>query len=617
MKKIIAALVASVMMVGFTAPTFAAINPTNIDESSSKVNIYKKVWKQVNEKDIHAGVVGFFAWVHIDGTIYSVALSQLRKHGDPSKAFADIVGVQVAADQAANLVGALENVVDSNSQKIVEIREVERIVTVLVEVMGPERIVEIERIVTERVEVEVEVIREVIRTVTNTVTVEVPGPTITIDNTDNSRIAELEEANTELRNFIGTWNPEGEDLDNRQFLNSFSEVYQGVAMTYGFDAIPEDSFRGLTGSLAVAVSNLHHALMDIDQQLDTIKMQIDRAAEVELPGNVVNEFGFSSSLDWDALTTVEKATRIADKLPEIIGEFSILASQVNAAGAANVGFVATETGWEVRLPTSTDVTFNTVLENLRENEEELGINLANVVDADTLAMAIEDALLSAQTSERTTIIGRLNQITGVDIANDASNARIKTVIENAIAGAVQLAVPNAVLYAAQRDAASDGIFAATGVRIMFGAQATANQAAVEKAINDAIARGVTTPAGVVNALEAAAAANPFLSYTRGQELIPFVQEEVRERLDFELPAGQEFGNSDFFDSVRETYAPTSLADVVESYNSRIINEMLHLDAMTITIEQAIHEAYNHGYQDGYAEGYKDGFHDGYAAGAAN
>ena len=112
MKKIMTALVASTMLMGFTAPTFAAINPANIDESSSAANIYKVIDKKV-AKGENAGVVSIFAWANVGDEIYSVALSELRKHSDAGAAFAEIVGAEVAIDQrdviAAQIVGAKES----------------------------------------------------------------------------------------------------------------------------------------------------------------------------------------------------------------------------------------------------------------------------------------------------------------------------------------------------------------------------------------------------------------------------------------------------------------------------------------------------------------------------
>ena len=127
MKKIITALVASTMLMGFTAPSFAGINPANIDESSSAANIYKVIDKKI-AKGTNAGVVSIFAWAHINGEIYSVALSELRKHSNPSKAFAKLIGEMVSADRVAAIkAGAASQITETQAQ-ITEV--VQSIITV-------------------------------------------------------------------------------------------------------------------------------------------------------------------------------------------------------------------------------------------------------------------------------------------------------------------------------------------------------------------------------------------------------------------------------------------------------------------------------------------------------
>ena len=106
MKKIMMALVASTMLVSFSAPTFAAFNPANIDESSHSANIYKVIDKKI-AKGKTSGVHGMFAWAEVEGEVYSVALSELRKYANPGKRFSEIVGEQV---MLANIETAKEEV---------------------------------------------------------------------------------------------------------------------------------------------------------------------------------------------------------------------------------------------------------------------------------------------------------------------------------------------------------------------------------------------------------------------------------------------------------------------------------------------------------------------------
>ena len=362
MKKIITTLVAGAMMFGFTAPTFAAINPANIDESSSRDNIYKIVWEDVSE-GTNAGVVSIFAWAHIDGKIYSVALADLRKHGNPSKAFADIVGAELAVDQAANLVGALETRVSDNNGQIVEI---------------------VERIVTK--------------------TIEVPGPTVTIDNTDHTTIGmlrdqvrDLQSDNVALEALIGTYNPvAGEEWTHREFLNNFLGYYADYVANNGAAALPEDTFRGLTGSLVNIVDNLYleitrltTELTAIETQLELIKSQIDRAGEVDA------SLGLASSVDWGTLTVLEKATRIAEKLPEIVQVFSDNEAAIKAV--------------EMVLPTGVELGLG-LDASLTDRVEELNTRLAS-----------QTARANSLTNDRYNAYSEVATAIGGDIAADYNN----------------------------------------------------------------------------------------------------------------------------------------------------------------------------------------------------
>ena len=128
MKKIMMALVASTMLVSFSAPTFAAFNPANIDESSHSANIYKVIDKKI-AKGKTSGVHGMFAWAEVDGEVYSVALRELRKYADPGKQFSEIVGQEVMisiAEKAEDNIVALkqaivEMVVASVDQEVIDL----------------------------------------------------------------------------------------------------------------------------------------------------------------------------------------------------------------------------------------------------------------------------------------------------------------------------------------------------------------------------------------------------------------------------------------------------------------------------------------------------------------
>ena len=115
MKKILMALAATTMLVSFSAPSIAAINPANIYESSHTINILNAIDKEVADGET-AGVIGMFAWASVDGKIYSLALNELRKHGsNAGKFFAQHVQteyatnfakIQDAVDSTMNLINA-------------------------------------------------------------------------------------------------------------------------------------------------------------------------------------------------------------------------------------------------------------------------------------------------------------------------------------------------------------------------------------------------------------------------------------------------------------------------------------------------------------------------------
>ena len=100
MKKIITALMASTMLMGATLPAAAAINPFNIDESSSAANIYKAIDKSGDA----SGVIGGFAWVKIGDEVYSMAIRELAKAGSAKKAkelFESYIAEEMMAERIA------------------------------------------------------------------------------------------------------------------------------------------------------------------------------------------------------------------------------------------------------------------------------------------------------------------------------------------------------------------------------------------------------------------------------------------------------------------------------------------------------------------------------------
>ena len=141
MKKIMMALVASTMLAGFSAPTFAAFNPANIDESSHSANIYKVIDKKI-AKGKTSGVQGMFAWAEVEGEVYSVALRELRKYANPGKRFSEIVGEQVQItliERAEAQVAEMKRAIVEASIEMIDITdpvELERVNTEIAAVQG-------------------------------------------------------------------------------------------------------------------------------------------------------------------------------------------------------------------------------------------------------------------------------------------------------------------------------------------------------------------------------------------------------------------------------------------------------------------------------------------------
>ena len=131
MKKIMMALVASTMLVSFSAPTFAAFNPTNIYESSHTVNILNAIDEKIADGET-AGIFSNFAWAYVNGKVYSLSLNELRKHGsNAGKFFSEHVGAEVRLD-IAEKQEAVSTIVELaqagvSAERIVTITEIERV----------------------------------------------------------------------------------------------------------------------------------------------------------------------------------------------------------------------------------------------------------------------------------------------------------------------------------------------------------------------------------------------------------------------------------------------------------------------------------------------------------
>ena len=166
MKKILMALAATTMLVSFSAPTFAAFNPTNIYESSHTVNILNAIDEKIADGET-AGIFSNFAWAYVNGKVYSLSLNELRKHGsNAGKFFSKHVGAEVRLDitqeQAEVKAAAKEAIVLIEAGVPADVAV--RIVTERIEVPGPVRYVDRE-ITVEVPGPEREVIREVVREV--------------------------------------------------------------------------------------------------------------------------------------------------------------------------------------------------------------------------------------------------------------------------------------------------------------------------------------------------------------------------------------------------------------------------------------------------------------------
>ena len=94
-KTLLSILLAGTML---SSVAVAGINPVNIDESTHSKNIYKAIKADIAEGK-KSGVDSGFAWVEVNGEIYSASLQSIRNASDPAKAFADIVKDEAIVDQ--------------------------------------------------------------------------------------------------------------------------------------------------------------------------------------------------------------------------------------------------------------------------------------------------------------------------------------------------------------------------------------------------------------------------------------------------------------------------------------------------------------------------------------
>ena len=79
-KPILRTLTAAAVAFTFVTPTFAAINPTTINESSSSENIYKIIQKKIDKGET-SGVTGAFAWAYVNGEVISLNTVELKRQG--------------------------------------------------------------------------------------------------------------------------------------------------------------------------------------------------------------------------------------------------------------------------------------------------------------------------------------------------------------------------------------------------------------------------------------------------------------------------------------------------------------------------------------------------------
>ena len=120
---------AAIMGILMSSVSHAAINPKNIDESSSRDNIYKIIDKKMMKGE-NGGVITSFAWASIDDNIYSASLRDIRKakfgKDSYSEAFMSLIEEEVMLDKIKEIQAEAKRKAEERQARLYELFGLER-----------------------------------------------------------------------------------------------------------------------------------------------------------------------------------------------------------------------------------------------------------------------------------------------------------------------------------------------------------------------------------------------------------------------------------------------------------------------------------------------------------
>ena len=120
---------AAIMGILMSSVSHAAINPKNIDESSSRDNIYKIIDKKMMKGEM-GGVITSFAWTSINDNIYSASLRDIRKakwgKDTYTEAFMSLIEEEVMLDKIKEIQAEAKRKAEERQARLYELFGLER-----------------------------------------------------------------------------------------------------------------------------------------------------------------------------------------------------------------------------------------------------------------------------------------------------------------------------------------------------------------------------------------------------------------------------------------------------------------------------------------------------------
>ena len=262
-KLVMAAMMAATFMSG---PAQAANSShCNILDNGSGINkaelsAFDKCWLDVHRADEDAGIIKEIAWVRLDGTYYSVALSRLRNAGSAeaaAKLFQKIVGAHFIIDVLESKLETL-NLQSLNQESRIEVLESIMDAADEVRVEYRDRVVYQDRIeYRDR---------------------DVPGPTVYVDR----EVQVVNPVNTMLQTRLDTANMQLTTVNNEiamvrtQLQTAMDNAVRVVAQSElnGISNAISDYISGDYSSLAEAIENMTQSELNAltDAQITTINL---------------------------------------------------------------------------------------------------------------------------------------------------------------------------------------------------------------------------------------------------------------------------------------------------------------------------------------------------------